>query len=67
MPGIQLREQEPVEVALRKFKKQTERSGVLADVRRKDYFEKPSIMKKKKSISARKRAVKTKRKLGMAE
>lgn len=58
MPGINVRDGESFEAALRRFKKQCEKSGILADIRKREHFEKPSIRKKKKSISARKRAIK---------
>jgi small subunit ribosomal protein S21 len=39
----------------KRFKREVERDGVLADLRKHEYFEKPSIKKKKKSAQARKR------------
>lgn len=65
MPGIRLREGEPFEQALRRFKKQCEKGGILSDVRKKEHYEKPSIKLKKKAIAARKRAMKKMRKMGM--
>ncbi|MCX6126832.1 MAG: 30S ribosomal protein S21 [Proteobacteria bacterium] len=64
MPGIRLREGEAFEGALRRFKKQCEKAGVLSDVRKREHYEKPSIRAKKKSIAARKRAAKKSRKFG---
>lgn len=60
MPGVSIKDGESFESALRRFKKQCEKSGVLADIRKKEFFEKPSIRKKKKSHSARIRAAKRK-------
>lgn len=57
MPGIKIREGESFESAMRRFKKQCEKAGILSELRKREYFEKPSIKKKKKSIAARKRAV----------
>ena len=57
MPGVIIREKETFETAMRRFKKQTEKSGVLSEVRRRRYFEKPSIRLKKKTVAARKRAM----------
>jgi small subunit ribosomal protein S21 len=65
MPGIRVRDGEPIEKALRFFKKQVEKAGVIGDVRKKMHYEKPSIRKKKKEIAARKRRIKQMRKLGM--
>ena len=58
MPGIKLREGEPFESAIKRFKKQVERAGVLSEVRKREFYEKPSVKKKKKAIAARKRALK---------
>lgn len=55
MPGVIIREGETFEQAVRRFKKQCEKAGILADVRKKEHYEKPSIRKKKKSENARKK------------
>jgi len=64
MPGIRIREGEAFEGALRRFKKQCEKAGILSDVRKREHYEKPSIRLKKKAIAARKRAAKKNRKVG---
>ncbi|MCY4443965.1 MAG: 30S ribosomal protein S21 [Proteobacteria bacterium] len=64
MPGIRLRDGDSVEGALKAFKKQVEKAGVIGDLKRKQHYEKPSIYLKKKSITARKRRIKQLRKLG---
>ncbi len=58
MPGIQIRDGESFEAAMRRFKKQCEKAGILSEVRKREHYEKPSIKKKRKTIAARKRAVK---------
>jgi small subunit ribosomal protein S21 len=63
MPGIKVKENEPFEVVLKKFKKQCEKAGILSEVRKREHFEKPSIKRKKKTIAARKRALKKQRKM----
>lgn len=55
MPGVFVKEGESFESALRRFKKQSEKSGIVADIRKREHYEKPSIRKKKKSAAARKR------------
>ena len=60
MPGVTVKEGESFESALRRFKKQCEKAGIIADVRKRECFEKPSVRKKKKSAAARKRAIKRK-------
>jgi len=55
LPGIRVREKEPFEIALKRFKKQCEKTGVLSEIRRREHYEKPSVRKKKKIIAARKK------------
>lgn len=61
MALVKLREGESFEAAFRKFKKACEKAGILSEVKKREHFEKPSVRLKKKSISARKRAVKKSR------
>jgi small subunit ribosomal protein S21 len=56
--GIKIREGENYEGTLRRFKKDCEKAGILSEIRRREYYEKPSVRRKKKSIAARKRALK---------
>ncbi len=58
MPIVKVKDNEPFEVAMKRFKKQVEKAGVLTELRRREYFDKPSIRKKKKQAAARKRALK---------
>ncbi len=58
MPGIVIREGDSFEAALKKFKKQCEKAGILSEVRKREAYEKPSVKRKKKAILARKRLVK---------
>ncbi len=53
MIEVNVRDNEPLERALRRFKKKWERAGVLRDVRRKSFFVKPSVEKRE----SRKKAV----------
>lgn len=62
MPGVKIRENESFENALKKFKRQCEKSGILSDLKKREHYEKPSVKKKKKTIAARKRAMKKTRK-----
>ena len=63
MPIIKIRDNEPFEVAMKRFKKQCERAGVLSEVKRREYYDKPSVRKKKKAAAARKRALKKQRRM----
>lgn len=55
--GMEIRvgENESLESALKRFKRKCARSGVLAEVRRREHYEKPSVKRKKKAEAARKR------------
>ncbi|HIW14225.1 MAG: 30S ribosomal protein S21 [Clostridia bacterium] len=58
MAEIRIKEGESLDNALRRFKKQCARSGVIAEVRKREAYEKPSVKRKKKSEAARKRKFK---------
>ncbi len=62
MPGIVVGSNESIDSALKRFKKQVEKGGILSEVRRREYYEKPSERKKKKLYAARKRQLKKARK-----
>ena len=62
MAIIRIREGEAFEQAFRRFKKTCEKSGILSELKKREHFEKPSVRRKKKSLSARKRALKKVRK-----
>ena len=49
MAGVRVKENEPIEVAIRRFKKQCEKAGILSELRKREHFEKPSVRRKKKS------------------
>ena len=55
MAEIRIKDNESLDSALRRFKKQCARSGVIAEVRKREAYEKPSVKRKKKSKAARKR------------
>lgn len=58
MPGVKVKENETFESALRRFKRQCEKAGILSELRKREYYEKPSVKRKKKALAARKRALK---------
>ncbi len=55
MPHVRLRDNEPFEVALRRFKRICEKTGVLSEIRRREYYEKPTSVRKRKAAAAVKR------------
>lgn len=58
MAEIRVKENETLDSALRRFKRQCARSGVLSELRKREHYEKPSVKRKKKSEAARKRKYK---------
>ena len=58
MPRVKVRDGEHFEQALRRFKKSCEKFGILAEIKKREYYEKPSVSKKKKTLMARRRSVK---------
>lgn len=58
MSEIRVGENESLENALRRFKRKCARSGVMAEVRKREHYDKPSVKKKKKAEAARKRKYK---------
>lgn len=55
---VKVGKNETLESALRRFKKTVQKAGVLAEVRKREHYEKPSVKRKKKSEAARKRKFK---------
>jgi small subunit ribosomal protein S21 len=55
MPSVRIRENEPFESAMRRFKRTCEKAGVLTETRRREFYEKPTTERKRKSAAAVKR------------
>lgn len=58
MPSVKVKENEPFDVALRRFKRSCEKAGVLSEVRRRESYEKPTQERKRKRAAAVKRHLK---------
>jgi len=58
MPSVKVKDSESFESALKQFKKQCEREGILSEIKKREHYEKPSVKKKKKILAARKKAAK---------
>ena len=58
MAEIKIKDNESLDSALRRFKRQCAKSGVLNELRKREHYEKPSVKRKKKSEAARKRKFK---------
>lgn len=55
MAEVRVRKDESLDNALRRFKRQCQRSGVLSEVKKREHYDKPSIKRKKKSEAAKKK------------
>ncbi|MGE5550012.1 MAG: 30S ribosomal protein S21 [Bacteroidota bacterium] len=55
MAEVKVGKSESLDSALRRFKRQCQRSGILAEFRKHEHYEKPSVRRKKKSEAARKK------------
>ena len=58
MPRVVVKENENLDDALRRFKRQYVKTGVPTELRKRECYEKPSVRRKKKSEAARKRKYK---------
>ena len=58
MSEIRVKDNESLDNALKRFERSCAKSGVLAEVRKREHYEKPSVRRKKKSEAARKRKFK---------
>ena len=55
MPTVYVKEEESFENALRRFKRKCEKAGVHTELKKRQYFEKPSVKRKRKTVAARKK------------
>jgi small subunit ribosomal protein S21 len=55
MPSVRVRQNESIDKALRRFKKECEKSGIVREVKRASTFVKPSERRRKKALKAEKR------------
>lgn len=55
MSEVRVNKGESLDSALKRFKRSIQKSGVLAEVRKREHYEKPSVRRKKKSEAARRR------------
>lgn len=56
MGAVTLEENEPIDRALKRFKKECQKSGIPAELRRREHYEKPSERRKRKVEAARRKA-----------
>ncbi|MGD6858385.1 MAG: 30S ribosomal protein S21 [Enterobacteriaceae bacterium] len=58
MPIIKVYDNEPFDIALRRFKRSCEKAGILSEIRRREFYEKPTTERKRAKASAIKRHIK---------
>lgn len=58
MPTVRVKEDENPEYALRRFKRSCEKAGILTELRRREFYEKPTAERKRKQAAAVKRHLK---------
>lgn len=58
MPQVKVRNDEPFDVILRRFRRSCEKAGIFTEMRRREFYEKPTSIRKRKSAAARKRELK---------
>ncbi|HBK79050.1 MAG TPA: 30S ribosomal protein S21 [Nitrospinae bacterium] len=61
MPGVKVHEGDSIDKALKQFKKQCEKSGILTEIKKREYYEKPSVKRKRKMLAARKKRIRAQR------
>ncbi len=59
MSEVWIGDSEPFEVALKRFNKKVQQDGVLSEARRREHFEKPSIKRKKKEATKRRKSARS--------
>ena len=57
MPVVYVKDEESFENALRRFKRKCEKAGVLTELKKRQYFEKPSVKRKRKQLQAKKKSL----------
>ncbi|GAB6184243.1 30S ribosomal protein S21 [Thermodesulfovibrio hydrogeniphilus] len=58
MPSVNVKNMDSFEAALKMFKKQVEREGILSEIKKREHYEKPSVKRKKKVLAAKKKLAK---------
>ncbi|KYO65165.1 MULTISPECIES: 30S ribosomal protein S21 [Thermovenabulum] len=58
MTEVRIGENESLDSALKRFKRECQKAGVLSELRKREHYEKPSVRRKKKSEAARRRKFK---------
>ena len=62
MPSIKIRDREAFDIGLRKFKRAVEKAGIVTEIKKREFYEKPTAVRKRKAAAAVKREQKVQRK-----
>ncbi len=62
MPKVFARDNEPFQILLRRFKKSCEKAGLLSDIKKHNYYEKPCVMRRRQLKDAKRKLLKLQRK-----
>ena len=62
MPSIKIKSSESFDVGLRKFKRACEKAGIVPEIRKREFYKKPTSVRKRKAAAAVKREAKNQRK-----
>jgi len=65
MAVVRIHDGESFEKALKRFKKICEKEGIITEMKRREFYEKPSVKRKRKQRAARKRLIKALKKKGL--
>ena len=55
MSTVRITDRESIDEAIKRWKRKCQKDNIMSDLRRKEYYEKPSVRRKKKAEAARKR------------
>ena len=58
MPQVKVKNDEPFDVILRRFRRSCEKAGIFTEMRRREFYEKPTSVRKRKGAAAKKREMK---------
>lgn len=64
--GIEVRDNEPVEGAIKKFKREVANSGILTELKKREYYEKPSVIRRRERVQAERKRLRKKSMYGEA-
>ena len=53
MPSIKVKENEPFDIAIRRFRRACEKAGVLTEIRKREFYEKPTSVRKRKAAAVK--------------